>query len=122
MRRHLWVIAVVVIAMVTSVLIWTPGPKAVVTNTGTTAMRNVRVEVTGRAYPIGDLPPGESRSLRVRPTGESHIVLRYADTNGAAQAVRVDCYFESGYSGRISVDVADGKVSRVDARIRLTPW
>src|SRR5688572_13679738 len=125
MRRRRWAIAViafVVLAVPASLLIWTPGVKAVVTNTGTTAMRNVRVEVTGRAYAIGDLQPGESRSVRVRPKGESHIVLRYVDPNGATQAVTVDCYFESGYSGSIAADVADGKVTRIDNAIRLTPY
>lgn len=126
MRRRRWaivaVIAVVVVAIPASLLIWTPGVKAVVTNTGTTAMRNVRVEVTGGAYPIGDLQPGEKRSVRVRPKGESHIVLRYADPDGATHAVDVDCYFESGYSGSIAADVADGKVTRIDNAIRLTPY
>ena len=126
MRRRRWaivaVIAAFLLAIPASLLIRTPGVKAVVTNTGTTAMRDVSVEVTGRSYAIGDLQPGETRSVRVRPTGESNIVLRYVDPNGANQAVTVDCYFDSGYSGSITADVADGKVTRVDSAIRLTPY
>jgi hypothetical protein len=83
-------------------------------------MGDVRVVVTGRSYAVGDLRQQESRSVRVRPTGESHIVLRYADAGGAERSVEVNCYFEPGYSGRITVNIADGGVVHVDDQVRLS--
>jgi hypothetical protein len=123
MRRLRWIILFVVIAGgVVAFLGWPRGVRAIIHNSGATAMRDVRVNVTGRSYWVGDLGPGESRAIRVKPIGESHIVLSYADGSGVARRLTVDCYFESGYSGSIAVDVADGVVANVDDRIRLAMW
>lgn len=91
--------------------------KAMVTNVGRETMRDIRVTVTGRTYPLGDLSVKEARAIGVDPTGESHIVLTYVDEGGRSQSLLVDCYFEPTDSGTIAVDVADGKVVRVQQHI-----
>ncbi len=97
------------------------GVTAIVTNGGTAPMRNVRVVVTGHTYSLGDLSAKEMRTVRLEPSGESHIVLTYVDESGGPQSLPVDCYFEPRYSGEIEVDVADGKVIRVSDRISISP-
>jgi hypothetical protein len=92
------------------------GLTAEITNTGVTPMRSIAVHVTGRSYPLGDLRPGESRRVRVDPAGESHLELAYTDPTGAPQSLTADCYFESGYRGQITVDVTNGKVTRVNSQ------
>src|SRR5258705_7111898 len=97
MRRLRWIIPLVVIVAVGTFVAWPRGVKAVVRNTGTTAMHDVHVVVTGRSYSIGDLAPNQSRATRVNPTGDSRIVLTYADGNGVRHELTVDCYLESGH-------------------------
>jgi hypothetical protein len=112
MRRR-WLIIIAIVAVGTGAFLLRPrGVKAVVRNVGTNAMQDVRVIVTGRSYSVDDIQPGESRMVRVQPTGESSITLRYRDSNSGANSVHVDCYIEPGYSGSISVDVANGAVIR----------
>ena len=123
MRRLRWILLLLVVVAVVTFVAWPRGVKAVIRNTGTTAMHDVHVVVTGRSYSIGDLAPSQSRATRVQPTSESHIVLTYADGQGGAHLLTVDCYIESRhYSGSITVDVADGAVAKVDDQIRLTMW
>lgn len=124
--RHLrWIIPLVVIAAVIAAaaidrFFAAPrGVDAIIHNTGTGTLRGVRVIVTGRAYAIGNLAPNQRQTVRVNPTGESDIVLTYTDANGAAQKLTAGCYFESGYSGTVKIEVADGKVVKIDDRIRI---
>jgi hypothetical protein len=95
------------------------GVKTIVTNSGSGPMRDVRLVVTGGTFPLGDLAANQTRAVRVKPTGESHIVLTYVDPSGLSQRLSVGCYFEPRYSGEIALDVADNKVIRVDDRIGL---
>lgn len=122
MRQLRWIIPVLVIAALGTFVAWQRGVKVVIHNNGAATMREIRVVVTGRSYGIGDLAPGESRSTRVNPEGASHIVVHYADASGTKRRVPVDCYFESGNSGRIAVHIRDGLISKVDDQIRTRLW
>jgi hypothetical protein len=117
-RRAIILLALgAVITVVATATLLRRGVTADIHNTGATPLLNLRVHVTGRAYPLGDLQPGQSRAVRVDPTGESHLTLAYTDPAGAPRSLTADCYFESGYRGRITVDIANGKVTRVDSRV-----
>ena len=54
-----------------------------VINRDSIAMQHVSVEVTGASYQIGDIPPGSSKSVKVRPRGESTVTIKYLDNSGA---------------------------------------
>lgn len=84
-------------------------------NVGAEPMRSVVVHVTGRSYPIGDLPPGASKSVRLSPTSESHIELSQA---GHAR-LTVGGYFEKGYRGTITADVTTDRVVVVRDEVML---
>ena len=112
MRRHLWDILAIAIVIAAGVLAFLPrGVKAIVRNADSATMRDVEVVVTGRTYALGDIQPNKIRSVRVNPTGESNIKIRYTDVSGTSRTVVVDCYVEDGTSGSISVDVANGAVA-----------
>jgi hypothetical protein len=87
----------------------------VLTNAAPDPMRSVTVHVTGASYSIGDVAPGASRTVRVRPSGESHIELSYADGHRTV----VDCYFEPGYGGKITAVVAADKVVSVNSEVKV---
>lgn len=122
MRRRWWIILGIAVIGAGAFLLWPRGVKVVVGNTGTAAMRDMRVVVTGGSYTLGDLRPGESRGVHVKPSGESSITLQYADAGGGPQSVDLDCYIEPGYAGSVSVDVANGAVVRKADSTRPTPW
>ncbi len=97
--------------------------RAVVRNTGMSTLRDVRVNVSGQSYAIGDIPAGDSRSVRVRPEGKSQVELTFADAGGTSQPLVINCYFgPSHFSGQIFIDVADGKVVHVENKISTSLW
>jgi hypothetical protein len=91
------------------------GTRIVVRNTGQEAMRDVTVHVTGRVYSLGDLAPGDSRTQKVSPTGESSAEIEFTDEGDRRVRLNADCYFEPGlgYRGRIDVEIRDGKIVAV---------
>lgn len=119
-NRVLWILAVGIASIVFA--LWPRGVEVIVTNVGTSVMRDLRVVVTGKTYELGELQPNARHRLRVNPTGESHIVLEYTDPSAAPRAVTVDCYFEPNDYGSIAVDVAEGVIIRNAAATRRTPW
>ena len=72
----------------------------VVRNVDTEDLHAVVVQVTGSSIPIGDIPAGQSRKIRLAATGESHVELDLATGH-----LVVDCYFERGYGGRITTEI-----------------
>jgi hypothetical protein len=96
-----------------------PGVRVGLTNQGPDTLRNVIVHVTGRSYPLGDVPARESRSVRVRPASESHVEIEFTDARGTSARVVADCYFEPGYRGEIWIDMKDGRVERARDSVSL---
>ena len=84
-------------------------------NVGNTPLAGVVVRVTGNSYSIGDVLVNQTRSVVVKPSGESHIEIEQA----GHQPLVVDCYFEPGYAGDVSADVTTDKVVSVKNNIRI---
>jgi len=87
-------------------------------------MTDVTIEVTGKSYPVGDLKPSESASVRVNPSGESHVEIEYRDHQDVQRRLVADCYFEGGrlYHGRIDVTVRNNEIQRIVDDIRIGPF
>jgi len=77
----------------------------VVRNVDSVALHSVVVHVTGNSISIGDIPAGQSRSIRLATTGESHVELELATGR-----LIINCYFEDGYEGRIKAEVTRSTV------------
>jgi hypothetical protein len=91
-------------------------PTVTVKNVSDETLHAVVVHVTGAAYDLGDIGAGESRSVRVSPTGESHVEIQHAQGR-----LVVGTYFEGGYRGHINVDVTPRGVVRVEDKVRIGP-
>lgn len=121
-KKHGWafilIFAVIVLFVVYLYSRFHSGIKVSVANTGTT-MRSVVLHVTGRSYPVGDVLPGKAIVETVQPTGESHLEIEFADTQGQMQRVIVDTYFEPGYGGTISVVIQDGNVVSREVHVTM---
>jgi hypothetical protein len=100
---------------------WQRGVTVVVRNRDSAALSGVTIHVTGRDYPIGDMPPGSTRSVLVTPTGESHIEISQHQA-GSRGRIPVTCYFEAGDSGTIEIDIARTSATVVDNRISVGMW
>jgi hypothetical protein len=101
--------------------VWPRGVTVVLRNADSTALTDVTIHVTGRDYPIGDVPPGSTRRVLVDPTSESHIEISQQLADGRGRSP-VDCYFEAGYSGEIDISVSRTSVAVIDNRISIGLW
>ena len=100
---------------------WQRGVTVVVRNIDSAPLVGVMIHVTGRDYPIGDMPAGSMRSVLVDPTGESHIEISQRHAGGRERR-RVECYFEAGYSGSIGIEISRTAASVVDNQIAVGIW
>ena len=94
----------------------TSGVEFTLRNVGAAPLASVVVHTTGFTYPLGDVPTGDTRTVRVEARGESHIELEH----GAGQRTRlvVDTYFERGYTGTVIAEVRPDSVVRVESQVR----
>ena len=97
------------------------GVKVEIVNLGAVTMQNVSVDVTGASYPIGDIPAGTSKSVKVEPRSESSVSIKHSDSTGKQHNLFIDTYIEGGYSGKITAQVKNGKITNVKQNIKLTP-
>ncbi|MBD8532498.1 MULTISPECIES: hypothetical protein [unclassified Massilia] len=87
-------------------------------NVGSESLHGVSVDVTGRSYQLGDMPPGSSRTVKLHATGDSHIELRFL--NG--RRLIIDCYFQPTYKGTIKAKVTSQAVMAVEDKVKLSPY
>jgi hypothetical protein len=114
-----WIVAglfVVVVAVFVAVAAGR-GVRVEVKNVGETPLEAVQVFVKGAEYDLGDLAPGESKSVKVEPTSESDVWLRWK-SEGKSAAGTIDCYMEpSGYHGTVTVQLRESAVVDYKAEI-----
>ena len=117
MKKVLGTLCLVVALVGVLLFLSTRGITFVVRNVGPEPLHSIIVHVTGNSYRLGEIPSGESRSVMVRASSESHIELEQA----TGKRLVVDCYFEGGYKGTFTADVTANEVVRVKDSIRLGP-
>lgn len=93
----------------------TRGVSVIVHNKGPEKISNATVHVTGNSYEIGTLIPGQSRTILVKPSGDSNVQIVFMDSRNIQNRVDADCYLESsGSRGSIAIDISGNKISRVE--------
>jgi len=112
---------VALIALFTTVVVHfsvrnaTAGVDFTLTNSGSELLHSVTVQVTGRSYALGDIPSGGSKTVKLKPTSESHIELLFPTGLGLS----IDCYFEPNYRGRIIASVTSREVVTVKEEVQM---
>lgn len=88
-------------------------PRLTVTlkNFGSRPLTSVRLTVTGSETFVGNLAAGAERTVRIYPASDSDLKLEYVDESGDLQRIDAGGYFGRSTSGRIEVDIRDGKVA-----------
>ncbi|WP_164100610.1 hypothetical protein [Candidatus Laterigemmans baculatus] len=122
-RRKLWMPAIV-FALVAgwvglAAFQFRSGVRIIVENAGTSPLKSVVLHVTGASYALGDIAVGKSATMRVRPTGESHLEIEFTRSDGETRRLDAGGYFEPGYLGAMRVEIKDGQIFRVEEDIRL---
>ena len=80
--------------------------RVTVTNQGESSLNGVVVLVEGNRYEIGEIKPHLSRTVIVRPKGESDVRIEYLDESKKTCTIEVDCYLEPNtWPETILVDV-----------------
>ena len=90
------------------------GVALTVRNVGTESIESMVVQATGFSRSLGTIAVGQTRKVQVAVSGKSRVELEHA---GGPRLV-VNCYFESGQRGSISVDVAGNTVIRKECALR----
>jgi hypothetical protein len=106
-----------------AVVAWTQtrGVRVTVINSGPEPIADVVVHVTGNEHRIGGLAVGESRTVRVRPRGKSHVELAFVDHLGHPHHLDAGGYFNSGsFRGTIEVELEQGEIKRNGHNIELS--
>ena len=93
---------------------FTSGLDVAVVNEGASPMRGVVVHVTGKVYPLGDIPAGGKRSVRVEPVGTSNIEMEFRDAGDRQVRLNVNGNFGPGSRGSITVHLKDGAIVKVE--------
>ena len=84
---------------------------------------SVKVEYKGERYLLPDIKPGQTRTVFVRPHGESTINLEFSDARGARRKEMLAGYVENGYCGRTRSRVLpDGRVEVEDDSFGSACW
>lgn len=97
----------------------TRGVEVRVHNVDQQPLHSVVVLVTGRQYEIGDLAPGATDAVFVKPTSESGVAFSLVDRDGHQVHLNAGGYFEPGNTGAISVDINAHGARRVEQDIQL---
>ena len=66
-------------------------------------IQSVLAEYNGGVADFGLLKIEESKEMKIRPAGESHIELNIQSVGGPIERRMVDTYFEAGYRGKIQI-------------------
>jgi hypothetical protein len=96
------------------------GIQATVTNTGDTDARDVCILVTNGSYPLGDLAPGQSKTVCFHPSGKSHLELELTTEQGRRVRLNAGGYFTSGATGTIKVSVKNGTIEHVEHDVKTS--
>jgi len=100
---------------------WHRGVTVILHNADAVSLSDITIHVTGHDYPIGDIPPGFTKHVLVDPTADSHIEISQRLADGR-ERLPVECYFESGYSGTITIAVSTRSATVVDNQIAVGLW
>ena len=83
-------------------------------NIDTASLTTVELVVTGASYTLSDIPPGETRSIKVYPTGESGLMLWLTDASGQQTELMVPVYFEPSYRDRLDLTLTQTEIVAVE--------
>lgn len=100
---------------------WNRGVTIVLRNADSAALRDVTIHVTGCDYPVGNISVGSTRRVLVDPTGASHVEILQRQAEGRGR-VLVPCYFETGFSGALEIDLRCDSALVVGNSISVGYW
>lgn len=85
------------------------------------AVEHVSVKFTGGATPPQSIQPGGETTVRLNPTGESHLEIFYQSTSGT-QTCLVDTYLEPEYRAAFRVELQESSCRVTHEEVELPYW
>jgi hypothetical protein len=76
-----------------------------ISNNGFAPISDVVLSFSGGNHQFRVLNSGQTEKVRVRPKGESHLMISFLDSTGMKHSKVIDVYFESGYRGRVEIKI-----------------
>jgi len=115
----MWVLMLYFVVIFLQACFGDGGTKVLLKNVDDKPLRSVFLHVTGNSYELGELDPGETRALKVYPTGESHIEIEHLDLDGEKKRLLVDCYIEPRSGGTVKIEVNNDSVVKTSHNRRF---
>lgn len=76
-----------------------------VTNEGSAPVSNLRISFTVGENTLAKLDPGRTYTVRIKPSGESGVVIHFVDASGNLHSQEVGGYLETNYYGTIDIKI-----------------
>ena len=89
-------------------------PKVRIDNLGNTTLKSVVVHVKGSSYDVGDIDANESKSVMVKPNGESSLEVEFGNETGEKKRLKTDFNLEPDYSGFILVRIKNDSIAHAE--------
>jgi hypothetical protein len=109
-------------ALLTQFAIMSCGSRGVevsVTNKTGSDLHQVALEFTGGVATVPLLHAGETYRTRVRPTGDTHLQLKYIDAGGKEYSDQIGVYFGQGSGGQITLNVLPGGTNTWTDKVKM---
>ena len=121
-RADIIVLVLLAIVFICAFAWFTRGLHVSLANGGVDRLEGVTVHVSGKKYSVGDLQPGESKTIEITYTVESGIKLHFTTASGVTRQLLVDVYLGQNYQGTIYVEMTSEKILRVGNTAGILPW
>ena len=79
-----------------------------ISNKGSQTLYSVFILLKEHRYPLGDIKPGETKSIVLKPNRESHIEIEHDKKH--RKRIKIDCYIEKGYKGKLKIELTSTKL------------
>ena len=107
--------ALVVVAGVLAYWHHAVGVFVIITNRRSTPITDFVLHVTGQSIQVGQIAAGQSRRVKVSPTGDSHLEFEIKDRAWGTSGRRTHvCYFGPGFQGQIELDIDEESIGMRD--------
>ncbi len=108
---------IALILILGSRLLLNRGVRVIVTNKGPQTLHSVSILLNENRYPLGDIKPGETKSIVIKPTRESHLQIEHGKTQ--RKRIKIDCYLEKGYKGEVKIELTSSKLLKVEDKTNI---
>lgn len=102
-KKYFFIVLGVAALVLCTIALTSVGPQVVLLNECGEGLRDLQLEYDGGSSVVKALANKEAVSLKILPSEESSLRIRFLDAKGVVQSRALDCYFEPHYASTIQI-------------------